>query len=339
MTTYTILSSKDDVLICDPDGEYPELIRALGGTVITLRAGGKDHINAMEISGGDDNAIIDQAQFVMSIFERMEESTLNAREQSIIDRCVLELYTRSKDVVTLKDLRKLLLDQPEGEAKDLALAMERFTTGSLDIFAHATNVNLANRIICFDLHELSQQLRSVAMPTVTNIMLNRVNANWAEGKCTHIFIDEYQEVYGNAHSAGFFESAYRRFRKRGAPLTAIAQNVKVLLASVDACAMISNSELLILLNQAAPDREKLAETFHISEERMKYVRNSAPGCGLLRIGRNLIPFENSSAAGFLSLIKNKSISLSSSRGVLLPSVSEDVRAGAQPIRVPGRGYP
>ena len=201
-------------------------------------------------------------------------------------------YKRGGPVPTLCVLREKLLEQPEEEARDLALALELFTTGSLDAFAHETNVDTQNRIVIYDIMDLGRQLKTMGLLIITDAMLNRVTENWRKGKRTHLFIDEFHVVFQNPYSADFFDSAWRRFRKRGAYPTAITQNVEYLLDSVQASTMLSNSEMLILLNQAPSDREKLAALLNISPEQTSYITNAPAGCGLLRYGGALVPFRN-----------------------------------------------
>ena len=193
---------------------------------------------------------------------------------------------------TLCTLREKLLQQPEPEARDLALAMELFTSGSLDIFAHETNVDTNNRIISYDIHDLGAQLKPAGLLTITDAMLNRVTLNWKRGKRTHIFVDEFHIVYENEYSGNFFTSAWRQFRKRNAYPCAITQNVEYLLDSVQASTMLSNSEFIVMLSQAASDREKLSQLLNISPEQMSYVTNADAGCGLMRYGSALVPFIN-----------------------------------------------
>jgi type IV secretory pathway VirB4 component len=174
----------------------------------------------------------------------------------------------------------------------LALSLELFTNGSLDVFAHETNVNTKNRMVVYDIFGLGKQLKSMGLLVITDAMINRVTENWRQGRRTHIMIDEFHVVFENEHSGEFFNSAWRRFRKRNAFPTAITQNVEYLLDSVLASTMLSNSEFIVMFNQAAADREKLAKLLNISPEQMSYITNSEPGCGLIRYGRALVPFKN-----------------------------------------------
>ena len=170
--------------------------------------------------------------------------------------------------------------------------MEAYATGSLDAFAHQTNVDAENRVVVYDILGLGEKLKTLGLLVITDAMLNRVAENWKRGIRTHIFIDEYHVVFENEHSANFFASAWRRFRKRNAYPTAITQNVDFLLDSTLARTMLSNSELVVMLNQAGPDQTRLAQLFHISEDQMKYITNASAGCGLIRYGSALVPFEN-----------------------------------------------
>ena len=153
-------------------------------------------------------------------------------------------------------------------------------------------MDLSKRIIVFDIHELGSQLKPTGMLVITDTILNRVAVNWKNGKRTHVFLDEFHVVYENEYSAQFFTSAWRQFRKRNAYPTAITQNVEYLLASVQASTMLSNSEFIVMLNQAASDREELAKLLNISKEQMSYITNADPGCGLIRYGGSLVPFVN-----------------------------------------------
>ena len=172
------------------------------------------------------------------------------------------------------------------------MSLELFTTGSLDIFGKESTVDLDNRIVVFDIHSLGAQLKPTGLLVITDTILNRVTLNWKCGKRTHVFIDEFHVVFENEQSGIFFNSAWRQFRKRGAYPTAITQNVEYLLDSVQASTMLSNSEFVIMLNQAASDRTKLAKLLNISDEQMSYVTNADAGCGLIKYGSVLVPFIN-----------------------------------------------
>lgn len=232
---------------------------------------------------------------IMSLLKQLDPDGIGVHQKSIIDRCVALLFRempRLGETPTLCALRDKLLEQPEPEAKAIALTMELYTSGSLNIFAHETNVDTQNRIISYDIHDLGEDLKQPGFVTITDAMLNRVNRNAKLGIKTHIIADEFHIAYENEYSGKFFTSAWRQFRKRNASPCAITQNVEYLLDSVQASTMLSNSEFIVMLNQAESDQERLAKLLNISPEQMRYVNNAAAGSGLLRYGNALIPFVN-----------------------------------------------
>lgn len=291
------LSTKDDIIILDPEGEYTPLVKALGGAVMCFAVGGSDWLNAMamEEGYGEGSPVAFKSQFIMSLLKQIDPDGIRAHHKSIIDRCValvLQDQKKTRKVPTLCTLREKLLEQPEQEARDLALTMELYTSGSLNIFAHETNVDTKNRIQSYDIHDLGEELKQPGFVTITDAMINRVNYNWAHGKKTHIFVDEFHIAYENEYSGNFFTSAWRQFRKRNAAPCAITQNVEYMLDSVQASTMVSNSEFVVMLNQAESDQERLSKLLNISPEQMSYVNGSEAGCGLMRYGSALVPFVN-----------------------------------------------
>ena len=302
LITFHMLNTDDDILICDPEGEYAPLVEAMGpeiGSVVRVSAGGKDRLNAMYMVDGygENDPIVVKSQFIMSLVEQIDKKGVGPQQKSIIDRCAAAVYrdaNKSKQAYTptLCTFREKLLEQPEPEAKQIALSLELFTTGSLDIFGHESNVDMDKRVVVFDIHGLGSQLKPTGLLVITDTMLNRVTLNWKKGKRTHVFIDEFHVVFENEFSAQFFNSAWRQFRKRNACPTAITQNVEYLLDSVQASTMLSNSEFVIMLNQAASDRAKLAKLLNISEIQMRYITNAPAGTGLIKYGSALVPFVN-----------------------------------------------
>lgn len=299
LIAFLILNTDDDILVCDPEGEYAPLVEAMGdlGSVIRVSAGGRDRLNAMYMVDGygENNPIVVKSEFIMSLVKQIDKKGVGPQHKSIIDRCIAQVYREAYEastIPTLCTLREKLLEQPEPEAKQIALSLELYTTGSLDIFGKQSNVDLDKRVVVFDIHGLGAQLKPTGLLVITDTMLNRVTLNWKKGKRTHVFIDEFHVVFENEFSAQFFNSAWRQFRKRNAYPTAITQNVEYLLDSVQASTMLSNSEFIVMLNQAASDREELAKLLNISNEQMSYITNADPGCGLIKYGGSLVPFVN-----------------------------------------------
>ena len=284
--------------------DYAPLVEAMGpsmGSVIRVSAGGRDRLNAMYMVDGygENDPIVVKSQFIMSLVEQIDKKGVGPQQKSIIDRCAASVYREAERckssggaTPTLCTFREKLLEQPEREAKQIALSLELFTTGSLDIFGRESNVDMDKRVVVFDIHGLGSQLKPTGLLVITDTMLNRVTLNWKKGKRTHVFIDEFHVVFENEFSAQFFNSAWRQFRKRNAYPTAITQNVEYLLDSVQASTMLSNSEFVIMLNQAASDRAKLAKLLNISEIQMRYITNAPAGSGLIKYGSALVPFVN-----------------------------------------------
>ena len=299
--TNLALSTDADIIVVDPEREYAPLIKALGGSVIEISATSPNHINAMDMSRdyGETDPIIEKSQFLQSLCEQIIAShRFQKGQQSIIDRCTENVYRYYKQgnymgtPPTLQDFRDELLKQPEPEAQSLALELELFTRGSLNTFAKQTNVDTSNRLICYDILELGEQLRAIGMLVILDSILNRITQNRQKGKQTFVVIDEIYLLFMHEYSAQFLYKLWKRVRKYGAFCTGITQNVADLLQSYTARTMLSNSEFIIMLNQAASDRIELAKLLNISNEQLSYITNVDAGHGLLKVGSSLVPFEN-----------------------------------------------
>ena len=296
------LASDADIIVIDPEREYSRLVEALGGATIKISATSNNHINAMDMNseyGDGANPVTLKSEFILSLCEQLiGANNLGPMQKSIIDRCTASVYRDYQQrgytgkVPTLKDFRAELLKQSEPEAKEIALAIELFTDGSLNTFAKETNVDVDNRLICYDILDLGKQLLPIGMLVVLDNILNRITANRAKGKSTYIFIDEIYLLFQNEYSANFLFTLWKRVRKYGAYCTGITQNVDDLLQSHTARTMLANSEFLIMLNQASTDRFRLAELVNISDMQMSYITNVEAGRGLMKVGSSLVPFFN-----------------------------------------------
>lgn len=300
--TSHMLATDADILIIDPEREYAPLVRALGGEVIEISATSQNHINAMDMTKeyGEINPIIEKSQFLQSLCEQIIAGhTFTKGQQSIIDRCTESVYRYYLQgnyqgvPPTLQDFREELLKQPEPEAHALALELELFTKGSLNTFAQQTNVDTDKRLICYDIMELGEQLRPIGMLVILDNILNRITANRRKGRQTFVYVDEIYLLFQYEYSAQFLFKLWKRVRKYGAFCTGITQDVEDLLQSHIARTMLSNSEFVLMLNQAATNREELARLLNISDTQLSYITNVDAGHGLLKIGSSLIPFENS----------------------------------------------
>lgn len=300
--TFLALSTNDDIIIIDVEREYGDLTRALGGAVIEISPSSPHHINPLEITrgyGAGENPVAMKSELMMSICEQqMGAGELGAFHKSIIDRCTANVYHdfiksggRGRQPI-LPDWRNEVKRQPEREAQELALASELFVEGSLNMFAHETNVDIENRIVTFDLYEMGEQLKPTGLNVSMETIQNRVAANRLAGKYTWVFVDEVYLFFRYHYSAQFLYKCWKRFRKYAAAMTAATQNVEECLRSDTARLMFANSEFLVLLNQAATDRAELAKLLNISANQMSYITSAEAGHGLIRVGGSIVPFAN-----------------------------------------------
>ena len=294
------LSTDDDIIVIDPESEYRPLIEGLGGEVISISATSPNHINAMDMEqgyGDGENPVVLKSEFLLSLCEQlMGDRLLSAKEKSIIDRCTASVYHSyikggyQGKAPTLQDFHAELLKQPEAEARDVALAIELFTEGSLNTFAKPTNVDTDARILCYDIRDLGKQLLPVGMLVVLDSVFNRVIRNRALGRNTWVYIDEIYLLFQHEYSANFLFALWKRVRKYGACCTGITQNIDDLLQSHTARTMLANSEFLVMLNQASTDRLELARLLNISDNQLSYITNVDFGRGLIKCGSAIVPF-------------------------------------------------
>ena len=302
ITSIKLREPNADIIIVDPEREYSPLVNALGGEVIKISVTSDNHINAMDMNseyGDGANPVILKSEFILSLCEQLIGSgNLGPKQKSIIDRCTASVYRIFQQgnyqgiPPTLQDFREELLKQEEPEAKEIALAIELFTNGSLNTFALNTNVDTSNKLICYDILDLGKQLLPIGMLVVLDSILNRITANRTKGKNTYIFIDEIYLLFQYEYSANFLFTLWKRVRKYGAYATGITQNVEDLLQSHTARTMLANSEFIIMLNQAYIDRLELGKLLNISDEQMSFITNVGAGEGLMRVGSANVPFVN-----------------------------------------------
>ena len=298
--TALALSTQDDILIIDPESEYRPLVEGLGGEVVEISATSSNHINAMDMEQGygeGENPVVLKSEFLLSLCEQsVGAGKLSAKEKSIIDRCTAQCYHDyvrdgcQGQAPTLQDFHAELLRQPEAEARDVALALELFTEGSLNTFAKPTNVDMSSRIACYDIRKLGKQLLSMGMLVILDSFLNRITRNRRLGRNTWIYIDEIYLLFQHEYSANFLFTLWKRVRKYGACCTGLTQNVDDLLQSHTARTMLANSEFLVMLNQASTDRLELARLLNISDNQLSYITNVDFGRGLIKCGSAIVPF-------------------------------------------------
>ena len=299
--TNAFFVTQDDIIIGDPEGEYYPLVNALGGQVIHISPTSHDYINPMDINldySDDDNPLGFKSDFILSLCELIMGSRngIEAEEKSVIDRCLPLVYQKyfeapvPENMPILGDLYDCLRQQKEVQAQRIATALEIYVNGSLKVFNHRTNVELNNRIVCFDIKDLGKQLKKLGMLIVQDQVWNRVTVNRAVHKSTRYYIDEFHLLLKEEQTAAYSVEIWKRFRKWGGIPTALTQNVKDLLASPEVSNIFENSDFVYMLNQANGDRQILAKQLNISPHQLSYVTHSGEGEGLLFFGNVILPF-------------------------------------------------
>ena len=295
--------TNDDIIVCDPEGEYYPLVNALRGQVIHISPNSKQYVNPMDINlnySDDESPVSLKADFVLSLLELIigSKTGLEPVEKTIIDRSVRLVYRdylqnpSPETMPILEDLYNTILAQSEPEAQRIATALEIYVKGSLNVFNHRTNVDINNRVVCFDIKELGKQLKKIGMLVVQDQVWNRVTVNRDQGKATRYYIDEFHLLLKDEQTANYSVEIWKRFRKWGGIPTGITQNVKDLLSSREIENIFENSDYIYMLNQAQGDRQILAKQLNISPHQLSFVTNSGEGEGLLFYGRTIIPFKD-----------------------------------------------
>ena len=299
--TNAFLVTDDDIIICDPEAEYAPLVERLHGQVIHIGPASTQYINPMDINTNyseEDNPLALKADFILSLCELVVggKEGLKPVEKTVIDRCVHKIYAPyfehpcPETVPMLEDLYNALLTQDEPEAHHVAAALEIYVKGSLNLFNHRTNVNVNNRIVCYDIKELGKQMKKLGMLIVQDQVWGRVTANRSSGKSTRYYMDEMHLLLKEEQTAAYSVEIWKRFRKWGGVPTGLTQNVKDLLSSREVENIFENSDMIIMLNQAAGDRQILAKQLNISPHQLSYVTHSGEGEGLLFFGNVILPF-------------------------------------------------
>ena len=295
------LLTSDDVIICDPEAEYAPLVERLHGQVIKISPTSTNYINPMDLNldySDDESPLSLKSDFILSLCELIVggKEGLQPVQKTIIDRCVRLVYNeylndpKPENMPILEDLYNLLREQEEKEAQYIATALEIYVTGSLNVFNHQSNVDIDNRIVCYDIKELGKQLKKIGMLVVQDQVWNRVTINRAAHKSTRYYIDEMHLLLKEEQTAAYTVEIWKRFRKWGGIPTGITQNVKDLLSSREVENIFENSDFVYMLNQAGGDRQILAKQLGISTHQLSYVTHSGEGEGLLFYGSTILPF-------------------------------------------------
>lgn len=299
--TNAFLVTNDDIYVCDPEAEYNPLIHALKGQVVKLSPTSRDYLNPLDINinySDEENPLALKSDFVLSFCELIigGRDGLEPIEKTVIDRSVTRIYQKyfenptPQNMPILEDLYEEIKKQPEQEAGRIASALELYVKGSLNVFNHHTNVDISNRIVCFDIKELGKQLKKLGMLVVQDQIWNRVTINRNEHKSTRYYCDEFHLLLKDEQTAAYSVEIWKRFRKWGGIPTGLTQNVGDFLRSEEIEGILGNSDFVYLLNQNAKDQAILADKLGLSDKQLSYVTNSEPGSGLILFDNVVIPF-------------------------------------------------
>lgn len=302
------LSGNDEIIVIDPMNEYFDIAQTYGGTVVNMSTYTDNYVNPLDMDvwsldlNDSKGMIREKGEFMLGLCEQCMGESLNSRQKSIIDRCVRKLYieiarNREKYVPIMSDFYEILMNQPEDEAKDIALSLELFVNGSLNIFNHQTNVDVDNRFTVYGIRDLGTELSPITMLVMMESIQNRIIANGKRGVATWLYIDEFHVLLNSEYSAKYLQQLWKKVRKQGGLCTGITQNIVDLLQNYTATTMLANSEFVALLKQANTDSSRMAEVIGVSEAQLRFVTNTSSGMGLMKCGNVVIPFDNTIEKG------------------------------------------
>ena len=302
------LSGNDEIIVIDPMNEYFDIAQTYGGTVVNMSTYTDNYVNPLDMDvwsldlNDSKGMIREKGEFMLGLCEQCMGESLNSRQKSIIDRCVRKLYieiarNREKYVPIMSDFYEILMNQPEDEARDIALSLELFVNGSLNIFNHQTNVDVDNRFTVYGIRDLGTELSPITMLVMMESIQNRIIANGKRGIATWLYIDEFHVLLNSEYSAKYLQQLWKKVRKQGGLCTGITQNIVDLLQNYTATTMLANSEFVALLKQANTDSSRMAEVIGVSEAQLRFVTNTSSGMGLMKCGNVVIPFDNTIEKG------------------------------------------
>ena len=297
------LGSEDEIIVIDPMNEYFDIAHTYGGTVVNMSTYTEHYVNPLDMDvwsldiNDSKGMIREKGEFMLGLCEQCMGEDLNSRQKSIIDRCVRKLYIdiarkKEKYVPVISDFYDILMEQPEEEAKDIALSLELFVKGSLDIFNHQTNVDIDNRFTVYGIRDLGAELSPITMLIMMESIQKRIIENGKRGVATWLYIDEFHVLLNSEYSAKYLQQLWKKVRKQGGLCTGITQNLVDLLQNYTATTMLGNSEFVAIFKQANIDSSQLAEVIGVSEAQLRFVTNTQSGMGLMKCGNVVIPFDS-----------------------------------------------
>ena len=305
--TGVFLTTDDDIIIIDPEGEYYPLVNYFDGQVVKISSNSSNnqYLNPMDVPlyyDNDDNPIADQSDFIVSLCEIIvsDRTGLTSEEKTAIDKCVRRIYNKFYDDNPTLDKMPILQDlldelrKPDviEIASRVANSLEMYVSGSQNLFNHQTNIDINNRLVCFDIRNLGTQLKKVAMLIIQNQVWNRVSTNRNQLKSTWFYIDEFHLLLRDRQTAEYSVEIWKRFRKWGGIPSGITQNIKDLLASPEIENIFENSDFVFMTSQASGDRDILQYKLQLSDAQVQHIKNNSIGRGLLKFGNTVLPYEN-----------------------------------------------
>ena len=304
-----LLHTDDDVFVIDPENEYAGLAKLFYGSSIRIAPGSDVHINPMDMgldySAEGDDPITMKADFIASICEAATGSRypLTPIQKSVIDRCVKNVYREyirtlraegksedAKIVPTLRDFYEEVKLQPEPEAHNLALALEKFVEGTQNSFAFRTNVNVNNRFTIYNIKDIGTGMKSIGLQVCLDNIWNKMIANYKKGKRTWLYCDEFHLLTQTEISAKYTQQIWRRARKWNGIPTGITQQVEDMMKTEEGRAIIGNSEFVMMLSMNAYGRAQMQQMYNLTDAEMEYITSSGSGHGLIYNGKDIIPF-------------------------------------------------
>lgn len=297
----------DDVITIDPEGEYVTPTEYLGGQVIRIAENSGDFINPLDISlayGSDDpetksSPVPAKVSFIQSLV-RMMASSVNDAQANVLDAAAAYAYNRYLDdprpvnLPTLQDIYDFLMSEQGSDmrdARDLAKLIRRYVTGTLSLFNHPTNVNLQSNLVCFDLHELSSELKPLALLIILDHIWVRVSANRRAGRRTWLIIDEFQLLLDSPYARSQIDRFFTRGGKWDFYINAITQNLSRVLNSEETRYMFQNSPFVTILQQTSDLLPDFQELFNLSESQTKVLATAHPGEGLYVFKNRVVHFD------------------------------------------------
>lgn len=296
--TTLLKNPEDEVIILSPDNEYDELTQIFDGQLVKIAPKTKQHINILDLPDEewletDDDPIGLKSSFLVSLFSSLFEN-ISEIQESIIDEVTIKTY-RQHQYPTLHDWYQILATINNEEAQDLAYKLKLYITGSMDIFAHKTNVDLTSRFTVYNISQLKNKFKPFGFMALEEKIWQRVVENNAKGITTWVYFDEIQVLLSGTSSEitrEKFKDIWARIRKYGGNPTGITQFIDTVLTTEEGRSMFFNSEFLVLLKQKKFAINIIKQHYNLTEQQEQYLKTPAKGSGLIIAGNTIVPFEN-----------------------------------------------